>query len=157
VLTSIGYHGRPVPGLPFDDDAGVVPNRDGRVIDPQTGSPLAGTYVAGWIKRGPTGFIGTNKSCSQQTVNALVDDYNDGLLADPPARLSALDRLVRGRQPEMIDRAGWLAIDRAEIARGAADGRPRDKFTSVAPMVAAAADGRQLPSRRRWLLAAFRR
>jgi ferredoxin--NADP+ reductase len=71
-LTSIGYHGKPVPGLPFDDVSGTVPNVAGRV-EP-------GVYVAGWIKRGPTGFIGTNKSCAQETVKSLIDDYNAGLL-----------------------------------------------------------------------------
>jgi ferredoxin/flavodoxin---NADP+ reductase len=135
VLSSIGYRGRPVPGLPFDDDAAVVPNSGGRVVEP-SGTPVPGAYVAGWIKRGPTGFIGTNKSCAQETVNALVDDYNDGKLVDPPAGPRALDRLVRSRQPQVIDRAGWNAIDKAEIARGAADGRPRDKFTSVEEMLA---------------------
>jgi ferredoxin--NADP+ reductase len=153
VLSSIGYRGRPVPGLPFDDDAAVVPNRGGRVVDPRTGTPVTGSYVAGWIKRGPTGFIGTNKSCAQETVNELVDDYNDGRLADPVGSPRALDELVRRRQPELIDRAGWRAIDTAEIARGAADGRPRDKFTSVAAMLEAAADA---PPPRRGLLAALR-
>ncbi|MDN5857121.1 MAG: FAD-dependent oxidoreductase [Pseudonocardia sp.] len=75
VLTSIGYHARPVPGLPFDDAAGVVPNKSGRVVDPATGAVVPRTYVAGWIKRGPTGFIGTNKSCSLETVRALVEDH----------------------------------------------------------------------------------
>jgi ferredoxin--NADP+ reductase len=75
VLTSIGYHGRPVPDLPFDDAAGVVPNKGGRVVDPTTGAVVPHTYVAGWIKRGPTGFIGTNKSCSLETVRALVADH----------------------------------------------------------------------------------
>lgn len=75
VLTSIGYHGRPVPDLPFDAVAGVVPNKGGRVTDPLTGEIVPRTYVAGWIKRGPTGFIGTNKSCSLETVRALVEDH----------------------------------------------------------------------------------
>jgi ferredoxin--NADP+ reductase len=140
VLSSIGYRGRPVCGMPFDDAAGVVPNQGGRVVDPNTGAPVTGSYVAGWIKRGPTGFIGTNKSCAQETVNALVDDYNDGRLPDPVAGLPALDGLIRGRQPQRIDRAGWQAIDTAEITRGAAHGRPREKFTSVGAMVGTAAD-----------------
>jgi ferredoxin--NADP+ reductase len=155
VLSSIGYHGRPVPGLPFDDDAGVVPNRGGRVVDSKTGSPVTGSYVAGWIKRGPTGFIGTNKSCAQETVNALVDDYNGGRLPDPVSGRPALDRLVRRRQPHVIHRAGWQAIDRAEIARGAVGGRPREKFTSIAAMLDAAADGGREPKLR--LLAGLRR
>ena len=72
VLTSIGYRGRPVAGLPFDEDTATVPPEGGRVT--------RGVYVTGWIKRGPTGFIGTNKSCAQETVRSLVDDYNAGLL-----------------------------------------------------------------------------
>ncbi|MGA5544775.1 FAD-dependent oxidoreductase [Mycobacterium sp. NPDC051198] len=72
VLTSIGYRGRPVAGLPFDEDTATVPHVGGRVTP--------GVYVTGWIKRGPTGFIGTNKSCAQETVRSLVDDYNAGLL-----------------------------------------------------------------------------
>ena len=136
VLSSIGYRGRPIPGLPFDDDAAVVPNRHGRVFDPRTDAPVPGRYVAGWIKRGPTGFIGTNKSCAQDTIRSLVDDYNNGLLAHPAAKPAALDALVRARQPDVVDGARWRAIDRAEIERGQADGRPRDKFVTVAEMLA---------------------
>lgn len=132
VLTSIGYRGKAIADLPFDDDASVVPNDAGRVRG------ASGAYVAGWIKRGPTGFIGTNKSCAAQTVHQLVDDYNAGLLTDPVHKASALEKLVRTRQPAMVDAAGWQAIDAAEIARGGED-RPRDKFTSVAEMVAVAA------------------
>jgi ferredoxin/flavodoxin---NADP+ reductase len=135
VLSSIGYRGRPVTGLPFDDDAAVVPNRGGRVVDPGTGSPITGSYVAGWIKRGTTGFIGTNKSCAQQTVNALVDDYNAGRLPDPVAGPRALERLVRARQTDVVNHARWRAIDRAEIQRGQADRRPRDKFATVEEML----------------------
>jgi ferredoxin--NADP+ reductase len=148
VLSSIGYHGRQVFGLPFDEHAGVVPNHRGRVVDPTTGAPVTGSYAAGWIKRGPTGFIGTNKSCSQETVNVLVDDYNRGLLPDPVAGRRSLAHLLAARQPELIDRAGWQAIDTAEIARGAANSRPREKFTSVDAMVEAAVAGRQEPKRR---------
>lgn len=143
VLTSIGYHGKAIKDLPFDDEAGVVPNDGGRVTQAE------GAYVAGWIKRGPTGFIGTNKSCAAQTVQRLVDDYNAGLLRDPVAKPSALDRLVRQRQPQMVDAKGWRAIDAAEIARGELADRPRVKFTSVADMVevAAAAPAPSLRSR----------
>jgi ferredoxin--NADP+ reductase len=140
VLTSIGYRGKPIAGLPFDEKAAVVPNRDGRVVDPVTGRPVAGVYVAGWIKRGPTGFIGTNKSCALQTVQGLVADFNDGLLSDPVGKPAAMDKLVRARQPDLVDAAGWKAIDAAEVIRGSADGRPRDKFTRVADMLAAAAN-----------------
>ena len=139
VLTSIGYRGEPIRGLPFDETAAVVPNEDGRVIDPADGRPVAGSYVAGWIKRGPTGFIGTNKSCAMQTVSRLVEDFNEGLLTDPAGRRGALQALVRDRRPEAVDAAGWQAIDAAELRRGEAAGRPRVKFTTVADMMAAAA------------------
>ena len=156
VLTSIGYRGKPIRDLPFDDAAAVVPNDGGRVVDPRSGGPVRGGYVAGWIKRGPTGFIGTNKSCAQQTVANLVDDYNAGRLGDPAGKPAALDRLVRSRCPDMVDAAGWQAIDRAEIDRGAAAGRPRAKFTSVADMVAVAASAPPTPLRQR-VLAGLRR
>ncbi len=146
VLTSIGYRGRPVAGLPFDDAAGVVPNVGGRVVDPVTGRPVAGAYVAGWIKRGPTGFIGTNKSCAMQTVAALVGDFNDGRLVDPVRRAALLDKLIRARQPDLVDAAGWRAIDDAERSQGAGEGRPRVKFTTVADLVAAA-QSRRSPRR----------
>jgi len=137
LLTSIGYRGKAIADLPFDEDASVVPNDGGRVIDPATGAPVPCAYVAGWIKRGPTGFIGTNKSCAAQTVHHLVDDYNAGALTHPPRKPSALDKLVRARQPDVVDAAGWRAIDAAEIARGG-DDRPRDKFTTVPEMLAVA-------------------
>jgi ferredoxin--NADP+ reductase len=147
MLTSIGYRGKPIRGLPFDEVAAVVPNDGGRVI----GAP--GSYVAGWIKRGPTGFIGTNKSCAAQTVHNLVADYNHGLLSDPVGE--GLDKLVRCRQPDVIDGAGWKAIDTAEIARGGGV-RPRDKFTAVTAMLDAAAAAQPLPIGQR-LLAGLRR
>jgi ferredoxin/flavodoxin---NADP+ reductase len=155
MLTSIGYRGKPIRDLPFDDAGAVVPSDGGRVVDPQSGEPVRGSYVAGWIKRGPTGFIGTNKSCAQQTVQNLVEDFNAGLLCGPTARPAALDKLVRDRCPDVIDVAGWNAIDAAEIARGG-DDRPRDKFTSVADMLAAAATAPRRPIRDR-VLAGLRR
>lgn len=155
VLTSIGYRGKPIRELPFDEVAAVVPNDGGRVIDPGSSQSMCGTYVAGWIKRGPTGFIGTNKSCAAQTVHNLVADYNDGLLIDPVHKVAALDRFVRGRRPAVIDAAGWKAIDDAEIAYGGGQ-RPRNKFTTVAAMLKAAATAPAPPAHRR-LLAGLRR
>jgi ferredoxin--NADP+ reductase len=148
VLTAIGHRGAPVPGLPFDEAAAVVPNRAGRVIDPATGRPVTGAYVAGWIKRGPTGFIGTNKSCAMQTVAALVEDFNDGLLNDPRERPAALESLVRARQPDVVDIADWQVIDAVETGRGEALGRPRIKFTAVPDMLAVAAEARSRPKAR---------
>jgi ferredoxin--NADP+ reductase len=149
VLTSIGYRGKPIRDLPFDDDAAVVPNRGGRVL----GAP--GAYVAGWIKRGPTGFIGTNKSCAAETVRNLVGDYNAGLLTDPSATPRHLDGLIRARQPDVVDAAGWQVIDAAEVVRGG-ENRPRDKFTEISDMLAAAATA-PTPSVGQRLLAGLRR
>ena len=152
VLTSIGYRGKRIRDLPFDESAAAVPNDGGRVIDPESGRSVPGAYVAGWIKRGPTGFIGTNKSCSFQTVAALVADFNAGRLTDPLAKPAELATLVCTRQPALVDSQGWRAINAAEIARGSADGRPRNKFTDVAEMLAAAGTARRTqPLRRRVL------
>ncbi|MEZ5091040.1 MAG: hypothetical protein R2719_15840 [Micropruina sp.] len=133
-----------------------MPNDGGRVIDPADGTPVTGSYVAGWIKRGPTGFIGTNKSCAMQTVARLVDDFNAGRLTDPAGRRGALEALVRSRRPEVLDAAGWRAIDAAEVRRGQAQGRPRAKFTAIAEMTAAA-QATPEPSRAARLLAGLRR
>ncbi|KZM71949.1 FAD-dependent oxidoreductase [Nocardia terpenica] len=120
VLASVGYRGVALPGLPFDERRGVVPNREGRVLSGESGLPatesalpgaeafLPGTYVTGWIKRGPTGFIGTNKSCAQQTVRLLVDDFNTGRLAEPRRDAADFDRLVDTRRPGAI-RGGAVA------------------------------------------------
>ncbi|UGT45299.1 FAD-dependent oxidoreductase [Nocardia yamanashiensis] len=102
VLTSVGYRGVALPGVPFDEKAGVVPNLDGRVLEESGGAVVPGSYVTGWIKRGPTGFIGTNKSCAQQTVRQLVDDFNAGRLNRPARSAGEFDRLVGERQPHAI-------------------------------------------------------
>ncbi len=129
VLRSVGYRGTPVPGLPFDDAAGVVPNDHGRV------APRV--YVTGWIKRGPRGFIGTNRACAEETVDNLLDDFVAGKLDQPPHGRAELNELLTARQPERITRAQWQAIDRAERERGKAQRRPRVKFVSVAELVQA--------------------
>ncbi|EYT81285.1 ferredoxin [Streptomyces sp. Tu 6176] len=122
VLRSVGYRARPVPGLPFDEASATVPHEHGRV------GP--GVYVAGWIKRGPTGFIGTNKTCAQETVASLLDDFAAGRLTGPA-------RVVRTRT-QALDLDAWRAIDRAERAAGEAQGRPRVKFTDAESLLGAA-------------------
>ncbi|MFE7798780.1 FAD-dependent oxidoreductase [Nocardia sp. NPDC057440] len=99
VLTSVGYRGVALPGLPFDDRDAVIPNRNGRVLREVGGSVFPGAYVTGWIKRVPTGFIGTNKSCAQETVQQVADDFNAGLLREPRGSAKEFDRLVRNRRP----------------------------------------------------------
>ncbi|WP_107654871.1 FAD-dependent oxidoreductase [Nocardia suismassiliense] len=115
VLTSVGYRGVPLPGLPFDAASSVIPNLDGRVLESLGGAVLPGTYVTGWIKRGPTGFIGTNKSCAQQTVQQLADDFNAGRLAEPAGTATEFDRLVRQRQPAV--RAAGATKRRTPVRR----------------------------------------
>lgn len=115
VLTSVGYRGIPLPGMPFDEQASVIPNRDGRVLEQVDGAVLSGAYVTGWIKRGPTGFIGTNKSCAQQTVQLLADDFNAGRLAEPARSAKEFDRLVRLRQPAA--RPGGAALRPGPVRR----------------------------------------
>lgn len=113
VLTSIGYRGVPIPGVPFDERASVIPNENGRVLEAPNGDPATGgVYATGWIKRGPSGFIGTNKSCAQETIRMLVDDFNDGRLTNPVADDSAVDRLVRARQSDVVDREAGMPSTR---------------------------------------------
>lgn len=131
VLRSVGYRGEPVPGLAFDPQRHVVPNDGGRVE--------AGVYVTGWIKRGATGGIGSNRADAVETVDRLIGDYVAGLLEDPAATRAALADLVRRRRPDALDWSGWRNIDDAERAAGAAAGRPRVKLTSTADLLRAAA------------------
>lgn len=156
VLSSIGYHGTPIADLPFDDAAGVVPNEGGRVIDPATGERVPGAYVSGWIKRGTNGFIGSNKSDSLKTIQTLAADYNADLLTEPIAGPRAVARMVHAHQPDVIDAAGWKAIDKAEIARGRAQDRPRVKFTRVPDMLDEVKDHSDMPLLQN-LLGALRR
>lgn len=157
VLTSIGYRGVPIEGVPFDDARGVIPNVDGRVLDAPGGVPVPGVYVTGWIKRGPSGFIGTNKSCAQGTVARLVDDFNGGILRVPEAGVADLTRLVHRRQPAVIDRAGWRAIDAEELRRGAERGQVREKISDVAELVAIARAAAAAPATRSGVRAVLRR
>jgi ferredoxin--NADP+ reductase len=138
VFRSVGYRGVPLPGVPFDDKWGVVLNEKGRVLDPDTKQPLPGEYTAGWIKRGPSGVIGTNKPDAAETVAGMLEDMTAGHTLEPsepdPA---AAERLVRQRQPSYISYADWLRLNEVEVARGRAQGRPRVKFTRVDEMLAA--------------------
>ncbi len=132
VFRSVGYRGRPLPGVPFDERRGLIPNIAGRVVDPATGAPVPGLYASGWIKRGPTGVIGTNKPDAGETAESIVADLVVGggcAPATPDA--AAADRLVRQRQPRCLSFDDWLRLDQIERRRGEALGRPRVKFTSV--------------------------
>jgi ferredoxin--NADP+ reductase len=134
VVRSIGYQGLPMPGMPFDAKRGVIPNETGRVLGPD-GAPAAGLYVTGWIKRGPSGLIGTNKACAKETVEHALADLEG--LPEPSATPDALDKTLAERALEIVDYDAWRAIDAAETARGTARSKVRDKFTSVEEMLAA--------------------
>lgn len=135
VLRSVGYRGTPIPGVPFDENRGVLPNEGGRVLDAPGGKPLPGVYAAGWIKRGPTGVIGTNKTDAGETVQHIVDDFNSEKLLRPVGTRDDLANLVRDRQPGAVDLRGWKAIDEHETAAGKKAGRPRVKLIDVADML----------------------
>jgi ferredoxin/flavodoxin---NADP+ reductase len=139
VFRSIGYRGIPIDGVPFDDWKGTIPNEEGRVVDPETQHAVSGVYVAGWIKRGPSGVIGTNKRDAQETVDHMVEDVREGRLpaSELPPR-STIEELVAERQPDVVEYSGWELIDAAEKAAGEPGGRPRVKFTRVAEMLEAA-------------------
>jgi ferredoxin/flavodoxin---NADP+ reductase len=140
VFRSIGYKGVGLDGLPFDEDAGVIPNERGRVVDPESGEQVPGQYVVGWIKRGPSGVIGTNKKDAQDTVSALLEDVAEGRVPEPTGDTSpeAVEALLAERAPDHVTFDGWREIDRAEVARGEPLGRPRVKFTTVEEMLEAA-------------------
>jgi len=141
VFRSVGYRGVPLPGVPFDDKWGVVLNEKGRVLDPDTKQPLVGEYTAGWIKRGPTGVIGTNKPDAAETVGAMIEDLEAGHTPEPPEPdAAAAEGLVRQRRPDFVAYADWLRLDALEIARGQARGCARVKFTRVEEMLAALGD-----------------
>ncbi|MFJ9442843.1 FAD-dependent oxidoreductase [Kitasatospora sp. NPDC101235] len=137
VVRSIGHRGVPLPGLPFDERAGTVAHRDGRVVDPATGRPLPGTYVVGWAKRGPSGGIGANRACARETVDALLDDAAARALPVPGPGRKDFERLVRRRRPDAVGLRELRAVDRAERERGEAEGRPRVKLATVPDLLAA--------------------
>lgn len=132
VLRSIGYRGVPIDGLPFDAAHGIIPNADGRVTAPA--GVLQGEYVAGWIKRGPSGVIGTNKKDAAETVACILEDAANGELLCPDDQRFGDDRLadwLRWITPRCVDWNGWQRIDRHETDAGARCGRPRVKLARL--------------------------
>jgi ferredoxin--NADP+ reductase len=125
VLRSVGYRGEGMAGLPFDERNGTIPNEAGRVV--VDGDHLSGVYVAGWIKRGPTGVIGTNKSDASETIASLITDA-PSLPKAPERDPQALLKLLADRGVDVVDWEGWVGIDEAEIALGVAQGRERVKI-----------------------------
>ena len=152
VFRAIGYRGIPLPGVPFDRRRGVIPNDGGRVLvldddnDATGGPPMRGEYAVGWIKRGPSGVIGTNKKDAQETVDAIFADVSspgggEGSGLNVPAFPdgASVERLLRERQPELVTYDGWASIDRHERSLGESAGRPRVKLTRIEEMLRVAA------------------
>lgn len=132
LFRSIGYRGVPMPGVPFDEKKGLIPNVDGRVEE--EGGTVPGLYVAGWIKRGPTGIIGTNKPDSYSTAARLLEDLPT--LPHCPVRdPEAIPALLEGRSLRYVSMGDWQKIDAAEQARGVAVGKPRERFTRIDEML----------------------
>ncbi len=136
VISCIGYRGSPIPGVPFDEATGTLPNEGGRLMS--AGRPVAGEYVAGWAKRGPTGIIGTNKHDAAETVAALLADLRQrpaGPQRDPDRLLD----LLRERGVQVVPWTGWQRIETAEARLGQATGRPTAKITRTPDLLGAAA------------------
>jgi ferredoxin/flavodoxin---NADP+ reductase len=141
VLRSVGYRAVPLPDVPFDERHFVLPNERGRVLAPD-GEPLPGVYAVGWIKRGPTGILGTNKRDAEETVSCLINDLRAGALAEPPKPgRERIDALLADRCPDLVTVEGWRAIDAHELERGRGEQRPRVKLASHEELLAAAGAG----------------
>ena len=136
VFRSVGYRGIPLQGVPFDERSCTVPNDGGRVRDAD-GVVVPGAYCAGWIKRGPTGVIGTNKKDATETVALLLEDARgERLGSGEPA--AAIDALLEERGVAVVTQTGWQAIDAAERAAGEPQGRPRVKLAEWDALLGAA-------------------
>ena len=131
VFRSVGYRGEALPGIPFREDWGVIRNEEGRVVT-EDGAAVTGCYTGGWIKRGPSGVIGTNKPDAVETVNGMIEDLAAGIHFEPGDQ--DILTLVKSRQPAMFTYADWLQLSAMEAEKGAASDRPRVKFTSVSEM-----------------------
>jgi ferredoxin--NADP+ reductase len=133
VLRSIGYRGIPIPGVPFDERAGLIRNLAGRVTD-EVGRPSPGEYAVGWIKRGPSGVIGTNKKCANDTVAQVIEDAGRGALNEPALAGEDTVTWVQSRVPTAVTWDGWQRIDVHETGLGEPLGRPRVKLVRVPEM-----------------------
>jgi ferredoxin--NADP+ reductase len=137
VLRSVGYRAVPLPEVPFDERYFVLPNDRGRVLTPE-GEPLPGVYAVGWIKRGPTGILGTNKRDAEETIARLDEDMKAGALPQPPnPGRDQIDALLAQRKPDIVTVEGWHAIDRLELEHGRKANRPRVKLASREELLAA--------------------
>jgi ferredoxin--NADP+ reductase len=142
VLRSVGYTGVPIEGVPFDTGRGLILNEGGRVLDSHDSGHKVGHYTAGWIKRGPSGVIGTNKKDALETVQHLLADVASGTLLEPAdPSPEAIEALLAEKGVRYVSFEDWQAIDEAEVGRGEPHGRPRVKFVRVEEMLGAVGEG----------------
>ena len=138
VFRSIGYMGVPLSGVPFHERWGVILNEKGRVLNPDSNEPVVGEYTAGWIKRGPSGVIGTNKPDATETAECMLEDFAAGKILHPThPEPEAATQLMQEKKPNFVSYEDWLRLDELELAAGTEQGRPRVKFTEVDKMLAA--------------------
>lgn len=138
VFRSVGYHGVPLPGVPFHEKWGIIPNERGRVVDPKTRQFVSGQYVVGWIKRGPSGLVGDNKPDSAETVRCMMEDI-DGKVApvSEDKQPQAVERLLSSRNIVYLTFADWKKLDALETENGKMAGKVRDKFVNLSDMLKA--------------------
>jgi ferredoxin--NADP+ reductase len=142
IFRSVGYRGVAIPGVPFDPQRSIFPNAEGRLVtEAGSGISLDGIYACGWIKRGPSGVIGTNKSCAMATVAGVLADAAANRITPAERGDADLIAVLQARGVTVVDWHAWQAIDRAETSAGAARGKPREKFTTIAGMLEAARTG----------------
>ena len=137
VFRSIGDKGIPLPSVPFDERKGTIPNKEGRVIDPATTTLLPRLYVAGWIKRGPSGVIGTNKPDAAATVEAMLADTSATALPSICTDPEVMPTLLTRKRVRYVTFFEWQNIDKTEIANGQRVGKPREKLTTIPTLLAA--------------------
>ena len=136
VFRSVGYKGVATKGIPFDNQRGVILNKSGRVLNPKTNQPLLGEYTAGWIKRGPTGVIGTNKADAVETVECMLEDFRAGRTLNPehPTRKD-VEQFLSSFEVSVFSYEDWEKLDALEIKKGEELSRPRLKFTDIDTMI----------------------
>ena len=137
VFRSVGYRGKPLPGVLFKASWGTIPNRKGRIFNEETEEFVLGEYTAGWIKRGPSGVVGTNKADAVETVKCMMEDLTENKILSPshPDK-EAIEMLLKERNVKYISYQDWLKLDEIELAKGKEQGRPRVKFVSIEDVLA---------------------
>ena len=133
VLRSVGYRGKALDGLPFNEMTATIPHVDSRVVEGDAVVP--GLYIAGWIKRGPTGVVGTNRRCAMETVTSILEDVASPEFRSSSSSADAVDQLLRERGVRVVDWSAWKSIEEAELAAGEATGRERVKLHDRAAML----------------------